>query len=157
MLRGWCGHKSFFSWPWMASLACVAGRRVLLPDVGSSRSYPLDPEQHYPLQILDVGVYVESVTMWTWMEVIASDHPNHHDVDWVFAFHQYEYKYVVRLAPKHSESFRRECHAIKHPIFKFLKEWMASWCCFLHGQCSTDSCLLYNGQNFKQAKCKARN
>ena len=42
----------------------MAWCRVLLPDVGSSSSHPLDPGQHYLFQALDVGHCVESEAMW---------------------------------------------------------------------------------------------
>ena len=52
---------------------------------------------------------------------IASDHPKHHDVDWMFGFQQLEYESVFRLALKDSEVF----------VLEFLM-WMSNStvCCF---------------------------
>ena len=37
---------------------------VLLPDIGSLRSYTYDPSQHYLLHALDLSLYVESDAIW---------------------------------------------------------------------------------------------
>ena len=42
---------------------------------------------------------------WRHNITIASDHPKHHNVDWVIGFHQYEFETVFRLTTKHSENF----------------------------------------------------
>ena len=34
-----------------------------------------------------------------------TNHPKHHDVDWVFGFYQYKYDSVLKLTPKHFEIF----------------------------------------------------
>ena len=44
--------------PKLGSPACVAWRRVLLPDVGSSNSHSLDPEYHYLLQDTHIYIYI---------------------------------------------------------------------------------------------------
>ena len=97
----------------------------LLTDIGSFSGYPLDPGQHYLYQVLDIDLRVESETIWD-NELrdnvtIASDHPKHHDVDWVFSFYQHQYELVLRLRAKHSEIF-----VGKHAISKFLEEWIGS-------------------------------
>ena len=100
-----------------------------------SSSQILYPEQHYLLQTLDVGLRVECEVKWKdeWRQnvTIASDNPKHHDdVDWVFGFHQSEYKSITRLTPKDTEifllGFHREYQAVQHAVFKFLEEWISS-------------------------------
>ena len=63
---------------------------------------------------------------WWHNIIIASDDPKHPDVDWVFAFYQYECESVLRLTPKHSEFFvltlPGECPAVDHTVSKFLEE-----------------------------------
>ena len=84
-----------FSQPTPVSPACVALFRVLLADVDFfSSSHPLDQEELYLLQALDVDLCVETEVMMFEDERrlninIASDHSKHHDVDWVFGSHQY--------------------------------------------------------------------
>ena len=46
-----------------------------------------------------------------------------------------------------------ECQAVQHPVFKFLEDWIASWCCFPHRHCPTDSSFLLRKQNLKQTTC----
>ena len=53
-----------FSQSSLGSPACVAWRTVLLPDVGSSSSHPLDPRQYYILLALDVSLHIVSEIMW---------------------------------------------------------------------------------------------
>ena len=68
--------------------------RVLLLDVGSSSSHPLNPGQHYFLQALDVDLHVDSEAIWEnelrHNVTITFDLPKYHDVDVVFGFHQYQ-------------------------------------------------------------------
>ena len=40
--------------------------------------------------------------------------------------------------------FRRECQSTQHSVFKLVEEEIASWCCFPHSPCPTDSKLLHN-------------
>ena len=61
------------------SLAGMAWHRVLLSDVGFSRSHPLDPDQHYLLQ---THLMYASVLRLRHNIIIASDHPKHNDVYW---------------------------------------------------------------------------
>ena len=81
-------------WIRLASFASVAWHRYLLPNLGSSSRHPLDPEQHYLLQAIDLGLYFESKAMcedeWRHNITIASDNLKHDDVDWVFGSHQYQ-------------------------------------------------------------------
>ena len=69
-----------------------------MPDMVSSSSHPLDPEKNYLLQTLDIGFPVEFKAKWedglSNKVAIASDHPKHHNVDWVFGFHQNDQKYL---------------------------------------------------------------
>ena len=64
--------------------------------------------------------------------------------------------------PKHSHKplywrFQCECQAVEHAISKLMEVWIASWCCFPHWQCTTDSGLLHSRQNRKQTKGHAWN
>ena len=45
--------------------------------------------------------------------------------------------------------FRREDQRIQHAVSKFLEEWIASRCCFLCWQCSTNCTLLHSRQSLK--------
>ena len=89
-----------FSQPRLGPLACVAWRRVVLPDVGSSSRQRHEPDQHNLPQALDVDLCGDSEAMWenAGRNVsIASDHPKHHDQDWLFGFlrvHQYNNFFV---------------------------------------------------------------
>ena len=74
----------------LCSPACVSWHRVLLLDVRSLNSLPLNPS-HCLLQSLDEGLGVECEAMWEdeWKHniTIISDPPlKHHDRDWVFGF-----------------------------------------------------------------------
>ena len=89
------GVTEIFWQPTLCISACVAFVRVILSDVGSSSSHPLDSERHYLLSTLDLGLCVESEAMWEdeWRHdiIITSGNPKHYDVDWVFGFHHYKY------------------------------------------------------------------
>ena len=56
-----------------------------------SSSHPFDSDQHYLLQVFEIGPCVESIVVWEdeWRHksTIANDHPKHYDVDRVFGFH----------------------------------------------------------------------
>ena len=113
-----------FSLPTLVSSACVACCRVLMPDIGSSSSQPLNPGRNYfLLQALNVGLHVKTEDLWEdeWKHniTISTNHCIHHNLDWVFGFHQYES--VLTVTPKHSEIF------ILEPL-----AWMLSStaCCF---------------------------
>ena len=97
-----------FLQPALGSPACVAWRRVSLPDVGPSSSCPLDPGGQL-FRALDVGLYVKDEAIWEdeWKHNVTttSDHLKHHDVDLIFGVYQYEFEYVLRLIPKHFEIF----------------------------------------------------
>ena len=84
-----------FLQPTLGSSTYEAWHRVLLPDVESSITHPLDPGQNFLLQILDVGLRVESETTWEieWRHNITIDSyfSKRQDVDWVFGFHHYWY------------------------------------------------------------------
>ena len=84
-----------FSQPKVDSSAWVTWRRILLLDVGYSRSHSLYPGKHSILQRINVGPRVESEAIWEaeWKHnvTIVSDHPKLHDVDWIFGFHHYQY------------------------------------------------------------------
>ena len=73
-----------------------------MADVGFSCSHPLGPGQHY-LQALDIGLHVEFEAMWEdesrYNITIASDYSKHHEVDWVFGFHQYWYILWILCKP----------------------------------------------------------
>ena len=148
-----------FSQPILGFLACVAWHRVLLPDIGSSSSFPLYSGQHNLLQVLDVGLHVESEAMWEdeWRRniTIASDYPKYHDVNWVFGFLQYES--VLRLTSRHSVIFVFEASCknatVLHAFSKFTEESIASWGCFPHRQCPNNSSLIHSRQNLKQSTC----
>ena len=60
--KDWCWHKFSDNQHWFLQL--VWHGTVLLPDVGSSSCYTLDPGQHYHLQVLDVDLRGESEAMW---------------------------------------------------------------------------------------------
>ena len=97
-----------FCQPILGSPACVAEHRILLPDLESSSNHPHDPGQYSLFKLLDVGLRVQSDAIWKdeWRHItIARDHLKHHDLVWVFGFHQYEYEFVHRLTSKHSEIF----------------------------------------------------
>ena len=53
-----------FFHPTLGSPAHVVGCRVLLLDIGSFISHPLNPGQHYLHQALYVDLHVESEAMW---------------------------------------------------------------------------------------------
>ena len=68
----------------IGSPACVALRRLLLSNVVSSRSHPLDPELPYLLKALDVDLRVKSEAMWEECGhdvTITIDPTKHRDVD----------------------------------------------------------------------------
>ena len=48
--------------------------------------------------------------------------------------------------------FRRECQAVQRAVSKFPAEWIASWCCFSHRQCQTNSSLQHSRQNVNQTE-----
>ena len=64
--------------------------RVLLPDVGSSSSQPLNLEKLYFIQALDVDLCVKSEDIWEdefrHKVTITRYHTKHPNVDWVFSF-----------------------------------------------------------------------
>ena len=84
-----------FSQPTLGSTAYMAWRRFFLPDIESSNNQSLNLRLHYALHALDAGLCVESKTMWEddWRHnvTLAIDHRIHHDVEWMFGFHQYQY------------------------------------------------------------------
>ena len=63
--------------------------------IAGPNSYSFDPGKYYFLQPLDVGLCIESEAMWKdewrYNVTIASDHPKHYDVAWLFRFHHYQY------------------------------------------------------------------
>ena len=69
---------------------CMAWHWVLLTNAGSFSSHLLNPRQYYLFQALGEGLHVGLEAMWEeeWRHnvTIASDHPKHHDVNWVFGF-----------------------------------------------------------------------
>ena len=109
----------------LGSLACVALRRVLLPDIGSSNSYFLDPRQHCLRQALDVNLgwvcgHIEDE--WKHNVAIVSDHFEQDNVEWVFGFHQYEYESIHRLIPKYCAIFEND----KQYIMLFPNFWRSN-------------------------------
>ena len=82
--------------------------------------------------------------------------PKHHNVDWVFGFHQYVYESVLQLTPKHTEILVLE-----------LAAWVQSSaaCCFqISGGVNCiivllSSQTLHSRQNLKQIRhmCKINN
>ena len=78
--------------------ACISRHSVLLLDVGSSNNHHLNLGPHFFLQQPDVGYQVESEdrweTKWRHNGTIVSNHPKHHNVDWVFCFNSYEYVHL---------------------------------------------------------------
>ena len=79
-----------FLQPRLGSSACVACYRVLFLETGSSSNHPHYPGQHY-LQALCVESEAMGEDDWRHNFTITSDHPKHHDMDWVFGFHHYQY------------------------------------------------------------------
>ena len=74
------------SLPTLGSSACVAWRRVLLPDEGFSKRHSLNL-----VRVLHVGIRVDPEAMWDfeWRHnvTIARDNFKHHDVDWILGLH----------------------------------------------------------------------
>ena len=70
--------------------------------------HPLDPGQHYQFKSLDIGLQVETETMWKekWMHnvIFARDNLKLQAVNKVYSVHQYEYECVLSLIPKYSEN-----------------------------------------------------
>ena len=64
---------------------------------GSCSRLSLGPEKYYLLQALHVNLHTESEVTWEneWKYNIniASDHPRHHDVNWLFSFHHCWYMF----------------------------------------------------------------
>ena len=81
--------------PNLDSPASVA---VLLPDVESFISHPIDPGQHYFLQAFRISLHVESKTTWgeVWKHdvTISGDYLIYHAG--VRVFHHYRYKLTER-------------------------------------------------------------
>ena len=92
---------------------------------------------------------------WRHNVTIASGHLKHHDVDWMFGFHQNVS--VFTLKPKYCENFLMELPAwmptLQDAVFKILEGWIPSWCCFPYRQRQTDSSLLHSRQHLKHTKC----
>ena len=83
---------------------------------------------------------------WRHSVTIASDHPKHHDIDWVFGFHQFES--IPKLTPQTlwnlcigAVSMNTKLYSMPFPNF-----WSNEFrqCCFPHRQCQTD-CSFYTG------------
>ena len=99
---------------------------VRWPDVGSSCSQPLNPEQHYLLQALVIGLCVESEVMWEdkWRHnnIITSDHPKRYDVNWVFVLIYMNMNLSLDWHPNIVKSlywnFWCEYQAVQHAISK---------------------------------------
>ena len=76
----------------MSSPVCVAWHRVFWPIIRLSSCHPFDLGHHYFLQILDVVHRFESEVMsedkLRHNVTVTSDHPKHHNMEWVFGFHQ---------------------------------------------------------------------
>ena len=87
-----------FSQPRLCSVANVAWHRVLLTDVRSFSSYPLDLDQDNPLLALSVVFCVEFGAMCEdegrHNLSITSDQSKYHDMNWMFGFHHYEHESV---------------------------------------------------------------
>ena len=49
-------------------------------------------------------------------------------------------------------SFKHECQAVQHAIYKFLEEKTVSGCCFSQRQSTTDSCSLHSRKQLKQIR-----
>ena len=88
---GWC-RRNFLTANTAISYFCG---RILLLDVGSYNSYPLDPGRHCLLHAIEVSLRLESVAILEdelrHKVTVAIEHPKHHDVDWIFGFNQYWY------------------------------------------------------------------
>ena len=81
----------------------MAWHQVLLLDVRSFSSHPINPGQHYLLQALDVGLFVESENMREDQRKpnanTTSDHSEHFE-DWDFVFYHYRYILWGQSKPK---------------------------------------------------------
>lgn len=73
--------------------------KIMLPDIGSSSSHPLDTRRNYLFQGLDVNICVESETLWEdkWRHniVITSDLA----MNWMFDLYHSRYMYWGHVKP----------------------------------------------------------
>ena len=76
--------SEIFLQPTLSSPACGTWHWVLLPDVRSSSSLPLDPGHYYHFQELNTGLPVESEFMWEneWMHNVTSACDNPYTLWW---------------------------------------------------------------------------
>ena len=110
--------------------------------------HPLDPGQHYPLQIFDLSLCVVSKVTWEdeWRpyDTISRDPPPN-TMMWTGSFfssmmnrNQSSDGHPNTLKSSYW-SIRRKYQPVQHAVFKFLSEWIASLYCFPNWQCPTDS------------------
>ena len=126
-------------------------------NIGSSSSYSLDPGQHYLPQHL----------MWTSllrpcgkMNGSITSPPIVNTPNTMMSTRCLIFMNINLSSDWHPSSlkstywsFQHKCQVEQLAVFKFLKEWIASWFYFPHRQYLTDSSLLHSRQNLKQIKC----
>ena len=146
-------HKHWALWP------VQAWHRVLMSDLGSSSSHPIDPKQNWLLQAFDEVLRIKSEAMWQdgWSQnvTIASDHPKHRDVNsvlfssigiWICL------QTETNILKSSNWRFLHDWQAVQHTVSKCPKQWIAPEFSFPLEDCSTVSGLLHSRQSLKEIK-----